>query len=181
MQKLRPSIRQAFLCRSCVWNALATSSVQHTLPPSLPMLLCRYSEFHSMHQKLRSTFPRHPLPSLPRKILFGRSQIRAVAQQRMTELQRYLKVRTCGPDCMPVCMCIHVHVCVPPICVCVCVCMYNIQMYWTYIGINIAHVSSTSSRLPIHAVLAVHSSGSLASSLLVVNMCTHMDGFHSLH
>ena len=78
---------------------------------SLLLLLYRYSEFYSLHQKLRSSFPRHRLPALPRKILFGRSQVRAVAQQRMTELQRYLKVCT-NKYCMRVCVCacMRVHV-----------------------------------------------------------------------
>ena len=85
------------MCSLCVEHSLCSSP-------------CRYSEFHSLHQKLRSSFPRQRLPALPRKILFGRSQVRAVAQQRMTELQRYLKVCT-NKYCMRVCVCVCVRVC----------------------------------------------------------------------
>ena len=85
----------------CEWWETVMCPVCNVL--SLCCLSCRYSEFHSMHQKLRSSFPRHRLPAFPRKILFGRSQVRAVAQQRMTELQRYLKVHTCACMCVRAC------------------------------------------------------------------------------
>ena len=56
------------------------------------VLPCRYSDFHGLHQELKSTFSSAKFPPLPKKIFFGRSQTKAVAQQRMKDLQLYLQV-----------------------------------------------------------------------------------------
>lgn len=62
----------------------------------------RYSEFHDMNQKLEERFPvdagyfnygQRTLPEMPGKILFGRSAVRNVAEQRLPQLNEYLKVR----------------------------------------------------------------------------------------
>lgn len=59
----------------------------------------RYSEFHALQLKLLETFPveagandpsTRTLPFLPGKVLFGRSQVHGVADQRMVELAKYL-------------------------------------------------------------------------------------------
>lgn len=56
------------------------------------MIYRRYSEFHSLQQELKAALPDHiKLPPLPKKIIFGRSQTKQVAQQRMMELQAYLQ------------------------------------------------------------------------------------------
>lgn len=56
------------------------------------MIYRRYSDFHSLHQALRCTFPdAKSLPGMPKKIYFGRSQTRNVAEQRMKDLQSYLQ------------------------------------------------------------------------------------------
>ena len=52
----------------------------------------RYSEFYRLNQELRSTFPNLKFPPFPKKIIFGRSQVRNVADKRMVELQTYLQV-----------------------------------------------------------------------------------------
>ena len=62
----------------------------------------RFNEFHDMNQKLEERFPvdagyfnygQRTLPELPGKILFGRSAVRNVAEQRLPQLDEYLKVR----------------------------------------------------------------------------------------
>ena len=68
----------------CSYNYLANYS---------HCLYCRYSEFHALDQELKTEFPEEKFPPMPKKIFFGRSQIRTVAQQRMKELQAYLQVR----------------------------------------------------------------------------------------
>lgn len=52
----------------------------------------RYSEFYRLNQELHSTYPNLRFPPFPKKIIFGRSQIRNVADKRMVELQTYLQV-----------------------------------------------------------------------------------------
>ena len=62
-------------------------------PPSFSLpAACRYSEFHSLHQALKCSFPDTKLTPMPKKIYFGRSQTRTVAKQRMKELESYLQV-----------------------------------------------------------------------------------------
>ena len=62
----------------------------------------RFNEFHDMNQKLEERFPvdagyfnygQRTLPEVPAKILFGRSAVRNVAEQRLPQLNEYLKVR----------------------------------------------------------------------------------------
>ena len=65
----------------------------------------RFNEFHDVNQKLEERFPvdagyfnygQRTLPELPGKILFGRSAVRNVAEQRLPQLNEYLKVRRCN-------------------------------------------------------------------------------------
>ncbi|XP_062508238.1 uncharacterized protein LOC134184537 isoform X2 [Corticium candelabrum] len=51
----------------------------------------RYSDFFQLSQTLRSEFPQLSFPPLPKKILFGRSQVQSVAAKRMGELNTYLQ------------------------------------------------------------------------------------------
>ena len=61
----------------------------------------RFNEFHDLNQKLEERFPvdagyfnygQRTLPEMPGKILFGRSAVRNVAEQRLPQLNEYLKV-----------------------------------------------------------------------------------------
>ena len=52
----------------------------------------RYSDFHTLHHDLKTFCPSELFPPIPKKIYFGRSQTRTVAQQRMKELEGYLQV-----------------------------------------------------------------------------------------
>jgi len=64
-------------------------------------ILRRYSEFHALQLKLIENFPlesgqnnpnQRILPTIPGKVLFGRSQTHEVAEQRLPELNVYIKV-----------------------------------------------------------------------------------------
>lgn len=65
--------------------------IEVSMPTQTYIIYRRYSEFYTLHQQLKSDHPRRRLPTLPKRIVFGRSQIRAVASQRKVELQKYLK------------------------------------------------------------------------------------------
>jgi hypothetical protein len=59
----------------------------------------RYSDFFELNQALQSEFPSLSFPPLPKKILFGRSQVQSVASKRMVELNAYLqKLLSMGPE-----------------------------------------------------------------------------------
>lgn len=58
----------------------------------------RYSEFFSLHVKLRVVFAKDGLPKLPPKHVFQRSQIRSVAVTRMQELNVYLQALLAMPQ-----------------------------------------------------------------------------------
>lgn len=63
----------------------------HTLFDSI--FTCHsFSEFNSLHERMKVTFSTRVLPSLPKKIYFGRSQVRSVAKQRMKDLEIYIQV-----------------------------------------------------------------------------------------
>ncbi|KAI6652607.1 hypothetical protein LOD99_4392 [Oopsacas minuta] len=51
----------------------------------------RFKEFHELHTKLQETFLEAPLPTLPAKIILGRSSVKTVAQTRFNELTRYIE------------------------------------------------------------------------------------------
>ena len=71
----------------------------------------RYSDFSALHQELKSSFPEEQFPAMPKKVFFGRSQTRSVAQQRMKDLQTYLQV--CREMCVCLCALLPpaLHVC----------------------------------------------------------------------
>ena len=61
----------------------------------------RYKEFHDLNQRLEDRFPvdagyfnkeERTLPELPKKIIFGRSAVRNVAEQRLPILDTYMRV-----------------------------------------------------------------------------------------
>ena len=43
---------------------------------------------------MRKAFPKESFPKLPKKIFLRRSQVRAVAEERMRQLQMYLQVKS---------------------------------------------------------------------------------------
>lgn len=52
----------------------------------------RYDDFLTLHLELRSLFPTHKLPHLPKRKVLGRNETHTVAQQRMRVLQVYIQV-----------------------------------------------------------------------------------------
>lgn len=51
----------------------------------------RFKEFYELHTKLQELFIEAPLPTLPGKIILGRSSVKTVAQARFNELTRYIE------------------------------------------------------------------------------------------
>jgi hypothetical protein len=57
----------------------------------------RYSDFHSLHERLQATYPTVALPVLPPKLLLQRSHVRSVAERRLPELDAYLQMLLAMP------------------------------------------------------------------------------------